>query len=67
MALIQTAKGLPNTCSICGKKITTQEWYARNEDDARAGLGGHKKCFVDEAKAEAGKALKAAEDLESEE
>jgi len=65
MNLVQTTKGLPNSCYICGKKITTKTWVAFSVDDALAGLGGHKKCFVDRAKAQAEEATAAAKDLEA--
>ena len=37
--LIKTSLGLPNTCSKCGKPIEGDEWFAENEDFARAGIG----------------------------
>lgn len=38
--MIKTQRGLPNTCSKCGRKVTAQEgWYAEHDDAARAGLG----------------------------
>jgi hypothetical protein len=36
--MIQTAIGLPNTCSRCGRRCTG-EWWAEHEDAARAGAG----------------------------
>ncbi len=34
-----TSQGLPNTCSVTGLPITEGFWLARNDDEARAGLG----------------------------
>jgi hypothetical protein len=36
--MIQTAVGLPNRCSRCGKSCTGQ-WWAEHEDAARSGAG----------------------------
>lgn len=38
MALSKTNKGLPNSCSKCGKACV-KVWYAANEDMARSGQG----------------------------
>lgn len=39
----KTKRGLPNTCSKCGAPCG-DEWYAANEEAARAGLGLCEKC-----------------------
>ena len=44
-----TTIGLPNTCSVCGKP-QEGEWYAKNIDEARSGLGI---CAADLKKVEA--------------
>jgi hypothetical protein len=37
--MIITAAGLPNSCSVCGRVIAGDLWYARSEDAARSGGG----------------------------
>jgi hypothetical protein len=38
--MMETVAGLPNSCSKCAKKITTEQtWFADNADAARAGAG----------------------------
>jgi hypothetical protein len=37
----KTTAGLPNTCAGCGKEITSGEWYAKDDETARSGLGFH--------------------------
>ncbi len=39
MEMIKTMRGLPNSCSQCGKPIKEGYWYAANEDAAFAGQG----------------------------
>ena len=39
----KTKRGLPNTCARCGAACTS-EWYAQNDDEARAGRGLCEKC-----------------------
>lgn len=46
MDLIETSVGLPNTCTVCGGWINESTWFAHNVDEARSGMGGHKKCLV---------------------
>jgi len=41
--MIQTAIGLPNTCSQCGKRCAGQ-WWAEHEDAARSGAGLCDEC-----------------------
>ena len=42
-----TLAGLPNSCSHCAKKCTTQTgWYAENVDAARAGAGLCAECAM---------------------
>ena len=45
MELIETSVGLPNSCTVCGKPITTATWFAPHIDAARSGGGGHKGCL----------------------
>lgn len=45
MELIETSVGLPNTCTVCGGWINDSTWFAHNTDEARSGMGGHKKCM----------------------
>ncbi len=37
MVLIETAIGLPNTCTICGRN-PGETWYMETEDKARSGI-----------------------------
>lgn len=53
MELIETSVGLPNTCTVCGKPITTETWFAEHIDGARSGVAGHKACMTKLLKAEA--------------
>lgn len=46
MELIETHLGMPNSCFVCGKVVAGETWYARNIDEARSGMGGHKKCVT---------------------
>ena len=39
----ETKRGLPNTCSNCGKN-PGDSWYAEHEDAARSGQGLCKDC-----------------------
>ena len=41
--MIQTKRGLPNTCSGCGKGPLLS-WWAETEDHARAGIGYCAQC-----------------------
>jgi hypothetical protein len=41
--MIETTRGLPNTCSICGRPCDVT-WWANNIDQARAGGGVCTKC-----------------------
>jgi hypothetical protein len=41
--MIQTNRGLPNTCSVCGTPVSGS-WFAKNEDVARSGGGVCAKC-----------------------
>jgi len=44
MRLIETTRGLPNTCTKCGKPIKGGKWFAKSDDHARAGQGYCAKC-----------------------
>ena len=45
--MIYTLAGLPNSCSRCARKCTTQTgWYAENVDAARAGAGLCAECAM---------------------
>jgi hypothetical protein len=46
MELIETSVGLPNNCTVCGKPITTETWFAEHIDGARSGVAGHKACMT---------------------
>lgn len=43
--MIETTKGLPNTCSCCGQPPGSS-WYAENVDQARAGQGVCASCLT---------------------
>lgn len=53
MELLETSVGLPNSCTVCGKPITTKTWFAENIDGARSGTAGHKACMTKLLKGEA--------------
>jgi hypothetical protein len=50
---IETAAGLPNTCSQCGERPGSR-WYAENVDQARSGLGLCARCAGQEQAADDG-------------
>lgn len=39
----KTSAGIPNTCTMCGKPQAAA-WYAKNEDEAIAGIGYCEQC-----------------------
>mgnify|MGYP003431050622 CR=1 FL=1 len=43
MNLIETRRGLPNTCCVCGKD-PGESWFAASEDQAIAGQGRCARC-----------------------
>lgn len=52
--MIKTTRGLPNTCSRCATPIEKKDgWFAKNEDEARSGLGLCGRCVKAAQKPEA--------------